>query len=162
MQIAAAYLSRDTDHYGRASNITHKILRLKCFPSRFALVFAQTVEASREWGCSWSSSDRQCSKFIWVINILLPTKVRFKLEVWRYFMQCFMPVVEYAKFMDHSGYGLNQWETTSHYNIVSHWLILYPEWSMKLRCTRPWVMITWNREPSIWIIIDKPESCMYL
>ena len=33
---------------------------------------------------------------------------------------------------DHSGYGLSQWETTLHYNVVSHWLSPYPEWS--LRC----------------------------
>ena len=28
---------------------------------------------------------------------------------------------------DHSGYGLNQWETTLHCNVVSHWLSPYPE-----------------------------------
>ena len=31
---------------------------------------------------------------------------------------------------DHSGYGLNQWEMTLHDNILSHWLSLYPEWSL--------------------------------
>ena len=34
---------------------------------------------SREWRCSWSSADRQCSNYIWVINnfILLPAKVSY-------------------------------------------------------------------------------------
>ena len=30
---------------------------------------------SREWRCSWSSADRRCSNYIWVINNLLPTNV---------------------------------------------------------------------------------------
>ena len=29
--------------------------------------------------------------------------------------------------MEHSGYGLGQWETTVHCNVVSHWLSPYPE-----------------------------------
>ena len=31
--------------------------------------------------------------------------------------------------MDHSGYGLSQWETTLHCNVVSLWLSPYPEWT---------------------------------
>ena len=31
---------------------------------------------------------------------------------------------------DHSGYGLNQWNTTLECNIVSHWLNPHPEWSL--------------------------------
>ena len=31
----------------------------------------------------------------------------------------------------HSGYGLSQWETTLHCNVVSHWLSQYPEWSLR-------------------------------
>ena len=37
---------------------------------------------SWEWRCRWSSADRQCSNYIWVINNLLCTKVRHILEVW--------------------------------------------------------------------------------
>ena len=40
---------------------------------------------SREWRCSWSSADRQCSNYIWATNSLLPTKVRLILED----LQCF-------------------------------------------------------------------------
>ena len=40
---------------------------------------------SREWRCSWSSADRRCSNYIWVIDNLLPTKVRLILETWRYY-----------------------------------------------------------------------------
>ena len=38
---------------------------------------------SREWRCSWSSTDRRCSNYIWVIDncIILPTKVRLMLEI---------------------------------------------------------------------------------
>ena len=31
---------------------------------------------------------------------------------------------------DRSGYGLSQWGTTLHCNVVSHWLSVYPEWSL--------------------------------
>ena len=30
---------------------------------------------SREWRCSWSSADRRCSNYIWIINILLLSKM---------------------------------------------------------------------------------------
>ena len=38
----------------------------------------------REWRCSWSSADRRCSNYLWVITnfiALLPNKVRIILEV---------------------------------------------------------------------------------
>ena len=38
---------------------------------------------SWEWRCIWSSADRRCSNYIWVINILLPTKAQFILHNWR-------------------------------------------------------------------------------
>ena len=38
---------------------------------------------SREWRRTWSSADRRCSKYIWVI--LFSTKVRLILKTWRYF-----------------------------------------------------------------------------
>ena len=31
---------------------------------------------SREWRCSWSSADRWCSNYIWVINNFIPTCIR--------------------------------------------------------------------------------------
>ena len=37
---------------------------------------------SREWRCWWSSADRRCSNYVWVI--LLPTKVQIILKVWQY------------------------------------------------------------------------------
>ena len=40
-------------------------------------------------------------------------------------------------FMDHSWYGPSQWETTLHYNIVSHWLSPYPVWSRYWRPHQP-------------------------
>ena len=41
---------------------------------------------SREWICSWSSADRRCSNYIWVINNLIAYYVRLILETWRYFI----------------------------------------------------------------------------
>ena len=38
-----------------------------------------------------------------------------------------------SKSMDHSGYGLSQWEKTLQCNIISHWLSPYTEWSLKTR-----------------------------
>ena len=46
----------------------HQIPKLKCFSSRLAVVFAQSLEVSREWRCSWSSADRRCPNYIWVFN----------------------------------------------------------------------------------------------
>ena len=40
---------------------------------------------SREWRCSWSSTDRRCSNYIEVIlTILSPTAVRLILKIWWY------------------------------------------------------------------------------
>ena len=47
------------------------MLKLKWFSSRLAVVCAQSTEAkclSRNWRCSWSSADRRCSNYIWVID----------------------------------------------------------------------------------------------
>ena len=30
-----------------------------------------------------------------------------------------------------SGYGISQWETTLHNDVVSHWLSPYPQWSLE-------------------------------
>ena len=38
----------------------------------------------REWRCSWSSADRRCSNYIWVIDNFITTKVPLILETWRY------------------------------------------------------------------------------
>ena len=38
---------------------------------------------SREWRCSWSSAERRCSNYIWVINNFIANLVRLILEVWR-------------------------------------------------------------------------------
>ena len=39
---------------------------------------------SREWRCSWSSADRRCSNYIWVINDYIAYKSDLYLNVWRY------------------------------------------------------------------------------
>ena len=54
--------------------------------SRLAVVCAQSICSqvlNPERRCNRSSTDRQCSKYIIVIKNLLPTKMRFILDVWR-------------------------------------------------------------------------------
>ena len=49
----------------------HQIPKPKYFSSQLAFVFAQSTEArwlGWELRCSWSSPDRRCSNYIWVIN----------------------------------------------------------------------------------------------
>ena len=45
---------------------------------------------------------------------------------------------------DHSAYGLRHWETLLPCHIVSHWLNLYPEWSLCAFCelVRFWCLIS--------------------
>ena len=40
---------------------------------------------SWEWRCGWSSADKRCSNYIWMINNFI-AKVRLILEVWRSFL----------------------------------------------------------------------------
>ena len=56
---------RITNNYLNQSyrkNLWYKQMpKLKCFSSRLAVVFAH-------WSCSWSSTDRRCSNYIYLIN----------------------------------------------------------------------------------------------
>ena len=66
-------------NYRQTSDISrksHQIPKLKCLSSRLAGVFAQSIEArlSPEWRCSWSSADRRCSNYIWVVNNFIAYK----------------------------------------------------------------------------------------
>ena len=52
----------------------HQIPKLECFVSRLAVVFVQSIGArcsSWEWRRSWSSTDRRCSSYVWVMNNLI-------------------------------------------------------------------------------------------
>ena len=40
-----------------------------------AIYWSQVI--SQEWRCSWSSADRGCSNYTWVIKIVLPTEVSY-------------------------------------------------------------------------------------
>ena len=50
-----------------------------------------------------------------------------------------------------SGYGLSQWETTLHCNVVSYWLSPYPEWY-------PWKAMLISSSPKFlcfsWVLYD--------
>ena len=68
-------------------------------------------------------------------------------------------------YRNHSGYGLSQWETTLHCNVISHWLSSYPQWSLHWVCAKGmccvlWLrktctvlhedIVTWNHFPHYW------------
>ena len=56
----------------KTSNISHtKSPNWNVSRLSLAAVFAQSIEvrcSSRWWRCRWSSADRRCSNYIWVIN----------------------------------------------------------------------------------------------
>ena len=61
----------------------HQITTLICFSSHPAVVSAPidwNQGLNREWRCSWSSADRRCSNYIWVINDYIPYKGAFHIR----------------------------------------------------------------------------------
>ena len=66
---------------------------------------------SWEWRCSWSSADRRCSNYIWVINNLI---VRLILETWRYI---------------HKGAGSGN-GTSQGWGSLKLYLLVYPFWKI--------------------------------
>ena len=112
----------------------------------------------RSLRCSWSIACQRCSNCIFILNLTPGFKglgkndfrtrwesfqfwdlVRLILQTLRlthYKQQWvkFNKVLNSYTCMDHSGYGISQWETTLHWNIVSHWLSPYPE---KAACITP-------------------------
>ena len=74
-QLSLFLIEESTSQQNHAlSNLEYKphlISKLKCCLSHLAVVFAQSIEARcyvEQWRCSWSSADRRCSNYIWVIN----------------------------------------------------------------------------------------------
>ena len=76
---------------------TSKISRTKSRNKDFSrLVFQLSLPIhwsqvlSREWRCSWSSADRQCCNYIWVIyNFIAYYKVQLISEVWMCAISCY-------------------------------------------------------------------------
>ena len=52
-------------------NVSHLVLQLS---------LPNPLKPGWEWKCSWGSTDRQCSNYMWVIN----SAVTYMLEVWLY------------------------------------------------------------------------------
>ena len=75
--------------------MTHEIIRLEWLSSRLAVVFAQTIEASHKVenedvvGAAPTGDAPSTSEWS---TILLPTKVRLILEVWRYISGVSVPL----------------------------------------------------------------------
>ena len=61
------------------------VLSFKCndlFKMANLKAISSSATLSREWRCSWSSTDRRCSNYISVINNFIAIKVHLILEVW--------------------------------------------------------------------------------
>ena len=61
----------------KTSNIRHtKSQNLSVYRLALQLSLPNTLKPSVkwEWRCSWSSADRRCSNYIWVINIFIANK----------------------------------------------------------------------------------------
>ena len=72
--------------YRQVSNISHtksQYLTNSCTVLQLSLLKHLSQMLSREWRCSWSSADRRCSNYIWVIDNFIAFKVRIILEVLR-------------------------------------------------------------------------------
>ena len=72
--------------YRQTSNINHiKSENLNIFRIVLQLSFPNSLKTDVKSGMKkWSSAYRRCSNDIWVIKILLSTKVRLISEVWQY------------------------------------------------------------------------------
>ena len=62
----------EATNYNQTSNISHtqsKNLNVPCLFLQLSLPKSSKPGLfSREWRCNWSSADRRCSNYIWVIN----------------------------------------------------------------------------------------------
>ena len=67
------------------------------------------IHLSREWRCSWSSADRRCSVYIWVINNLIACK---GVSYIRDLTVTFMMIL----WMDETTHGSQQGHTIKHWN----------------------------------------------
>ena len=66
----------DTAKYCKAFNMMHPIPKLKCFSACLAAVcpIGWSQVLSQKWRCSWSSANRGCSNYIWLIIIFIAYK----------------------------------------------------------------------------------------
>ena len=69
-------------HYLQAQYIRHKSPNLNVYRIDLPNLLKQVL--SRDWRCSWSSADRWCSNYIWVINNFIAYKVTLYIRDWRY------------------------------------------------------------------------------
>ena len=89
----------------------HQISKFKCFSSRFAIVFVQSIEARCDVenedvvGAAPTGDAPTTSEWS---TIVLPTKVRLILEVWRYIN--FQPQEKYLRYWVYS--RLSLWNST--------------------------------------------------
>ena len=69
---------KDRFHCCQTSNISStksQNLNVSHFVLQFSIRWSQVL--SREWRCNWSSADRRCSNYIWVINNFIAQDVPY-------------------------------------------------------------------------------------
>ena len=64
-----SYSDCPVNYYYRKLRTKSPNLNVSSLGFQFAVYRSQVL--SREWRCSWSSADRRCSNYIWVINNLI-------------------------------------------------------------------------------------------
>ena len=84
---------------------------------------------SGEWRCSWSSADRRCSNYIWVINNLIACQsasyikdLTVCLVYCEYFVVLRTLCYNSTLLRDDFRLAPSQWEMSLQSNALSHWL----------------------------------------
>ena len=72
---------------------------------------------SWEWRCCWSSADRRCSNYIWVINNLIAHQGALILEIWRL---CFCALKQ-SDYRTEDCLKLVSFSLDTHFHINSVW-----------------------------------------
>ena len=100
---------------------------LHWIPNIFWPLFGQVVSAHFQTNCSLDCPQTWLIHSLWYSPSMITLELHGCLLVIfdKAFLSC-----DYHR--DHTRYGLIQWETTLHCNVVSHWLSPYPEWSLLL------------------------------
>ena len=86
----------------------------------------------------------------WANNTIIPVSVQQPWWIWVNRWHRFIGTLRYnhCKLRDHFVHAPSQWETTLHYNVVSHWLDPFTKWSLQTQ-----INLNKNRVHSFWNIL---------
>ena len=96
---------------------------------------------SGEWRCSWSSADRRCSNYIWVINNFIAYYiVHLILETWRYVVSFVSILKKKKKWLNR--FDCNLSETQGLHSVSAKTSYHQISWSLEMGCYS--VVYHWN------------------